>query len=136
MKPLLVMSLLLAACDTSMEPSRKPIVHAALNVPFTLDAGQSAILDDEELSVTFVRVLEDSRCPIDATCIYAGDATMSIRAVLQGQAAMTLNLTISAGANAVYEGFGFHAQQLLPGQLTGHTIPPADYDVQLLVDRP
>jgi hypothetical protein len=128
--------LILAACDTSMEPSRKPVVHAALDVPFTLDAGQSAVLDDEDLSVTFVGVLEDSRCPIDATCIQAGDATMSVRAVLQGQAPMTLDLTLFGGREAVYEGFGFHAQQLLPGQRTGRTIPPADYHVQLLVDRP
>jgi hypothetical protein len=136
MKPLLVMALLFAACDTSMEPSRTPAVHAALNVPFTLAAGQSAILDDENLSVTFVRVLNDSRCPLDATCIQAGDATMSIRAELQGHAAMTLNLTLAGEPTAVYEGFAFHAQQLLPGQLTGRTIPPGDYRVQLLVDRP
>lgn len=135
MRSLLAMTLLLAACDTSMEPSRTPAVHAVLNVPFTLDAGQSAILDDENLSVTFERVLDDTRCPIDATCIQAGDATMSVRAVLQGQAAMTLNLTLF-GAEGVYQGFGFHAQQLLPGQLTGRTIPPGDYSVQLLVDRP
>ena len=136
MKSLLVMALLLAACDTSMEPSRTPTVHAALNVPFTLAAGQSAILDDDDLSVSFVRVLNDSRCPIDATCIQAGDATMSVRAALQDRPAMTLKLTLFGGATAVYEGFVFHAQQLLPGQQTGRTIPPGAYSVQLLVDRP
>jgi hypothetical protein len=136
MKPLLAMALWLAACDTSMDPSPRPTVHAVLNVPFTLAAGQSAILDDEDLSVTFVRVLDDSRCPLDATCIQAGDATMSVRAELQGRGATILNLTLFGGTNAVYEGFGFHAQQLLPGQLTGRTIPPGDYSVRLLVDRP
>jgi hypothetical protein len=136
MKQIFVMGLMLAACDTSMGPSRAPTVHAVLNVPFTLAAGQSALLDDEDLSVTFVRVVDDSRCPIDVTCIQAGDATMSIRAAQQDKAAMTLNLMLSGGPQAVYEGFAFHAQQLLPGQRTGHTIPPGDYSVQLLVDRP
>lgn len=136
MKSLLLMALLLAACDTSMEPSRTPTVHANLNVPFTLAAGQSAVLDDEDLSVTFVRVLNDSRCPLDATCIQAGDATMSVRAALEGHVATTLNLTLAGEPTAVYEGFVFHAQQLLPGQLTGRTIAPGDYRVQLLIDRP
>jgi hypothetical protein len=136
MKSLLVMAVLFAACDTSMEPSRKATVHAVLNAPFTLAAGQSAILDDADLSVTFVRVLNDSRCPLDATCIQAGDATMSVRAALQGRAAMTLNLTLVGEPTAVYEGFAFRAQQLLPGPMTGRTIPPGDYSVRLLVERP
>jgi hypothetical protein len=129
--------LFLAACDTSMEPSPKPTVHAVLNVPFTLAAGQSGVLDDEELSVTFVRVLDDTRCPIDAMCVWAGDATMAVYARKVGKAAETLDLTLQGNAQGVvYEGFGFHAQHLLPAQLSGEPIPQRDYTVELLVNRP
>ena len=131
------MSLFLAACDTSMELSRKPTVEAVLNVPFSLAAGQTAVLAGEHLSVTFVRVLDDTRCPLDAVCVLAGDATMSVRAQQEGIAAKALSLTLLGNLQGVaYEGFAFHAQQLMPGQLSGQTIPPEDYSVRLLVDRP
>lgn len=135
--PALGLSLLPAACDTSMEPSRLPTVQAFLNVPFSVAARQTAVLTDEHLSVTFVRVLDDSRCPIDANCIWSGDATISVRAQQEGRAAETLNLTLLGNLpGVVHEGFRFHAQQLMPGQVAGQTIRPEDYSVRLLVDRP
>jgi hypothetical protein len=131
------MFLFLAACDTSMGPSRKPVVEAALNEPFTLSAGQSARLADQDLSITFRGVLEDGRCPIDLECLVAGNATMSIRAEQQGKAAQLLSLALTGDLpGAVYEGFGIHAQQLMPERRSDRTIRPEDYRVRLLVDHP
>jgi hypothetical protein len=126
----------LSACDTSMEPSRKPTIPASLNVPFTLAVGQSAEFADENLTVSFVRVLSDTRCPLDSMCVWAGDATMAVYARQVGEAAKTLHLTLVDSQGVDYQGFAFHAQQLMPGRLSGQTIPPGDYTLQLLVDRP
>jgi hypothetical protein len=133
----LALGAVLVACSTSMEPDRKPTVDAVLDVPFTLAVGQSGVFADENLSVIFVRVVDDTRCPIDAMCVWAGDATMAVYARKVGKAAKTLNLTLSGNAQPVeYEGFGFRAQHLLPGQVSGEPIPPQDYTVELLVNRP
>ena len=135
--PVLGLSLCFAACDTSMEPSGKPVVEAVLNVPFTLSAGQKAVLADQRLSVTFDGVLADGRCPFDAVCIVADNATLSVRAAQEGKEAKTVNLTLLDNPNAVvYEGFGIHIQKLMPLVVSGRTIRPEDYSVELLVDRP
>ena len=48
-----------------------------LGRPFDLRAGSSAVLDGG-LKVAFERVPADSRCPLDALCIRAGDATVAL----------------------------------------------------------
>ena len=131
------LSLALAACDSGMDPSGTPAVEAVLSVPFTLPAGRTAVLTAERLSLTFLGVLDDSRCPVDVVCSQAGNATMSILAAQQGRAATTLTLTLNDDPQAVvYEGFGIHAQQLMPDPLSDRTIPPGNYRVTILVDRP
>lgn len=135
--PILGLSLVLAACDTSMGPTPKPPVQAELNVPFTLSTGQTAVLAQENLSVKFGGVLEDTRCPIDMECMSAGDATMAVQTVQDGKAPEILSLTLYGGPQGVvYEGFGFHVQQLMPIRRSDRAIHPGDYRVTLLVDRP
>ena len=45
--------------------------------PFTLKVGQSATLPDGNW-LRFNRLVSDSRCPLDAICITAGDAIISV----------------------------------------------------------
>ncbi len=135
--PILGLSLVLAACDTSTEPTPKPPVQAELNVPFSLLAGQTAVLAQEKLSVRFVGVIEDTRCPIDMECISAGDATMVLQAEEDRKPSMILSLTLYGGPQGVaYEAFAIHVTQLMPYRISTRAIHPGDYRVSLLVDRP
>ncbi len=43
-----------------------------LGEEFELAVHQTAQITDENISITFQEVLEDSRCPVDVTCIWAG----------------------------------------------------------------
>ncbi len=45
---------------------------------FNLELGQSAVLSGTAYRITFDRVTEDSRCPIDAVCVWAGDAKIQL----------------------------------------------------------
>lgn len=49
-----------------------------LNQPFGLRAWQSAVVPGG-LKVTFDRVVSDSRCPIDAICVWAGEAVLVLK---------------------------------------------------------
>ena len=49
-----------------------------LDQPFDLRAGQSAVVPGG-LKVTFDRVVSDSRCPIDAICVWAGEAVIALK---------------------------------------------------------
>ena len=49
-----------------------------------LSVGQT-LRFDSDLSVTFLAVLEDGRCPINAICTSAGNAVVSLRVKVAGQ---------------------------------------------------
>lgn len=46
----------------------------ALNERFDLRVGEYRILNDSGFSIRFIAVEGDGRCPIDATCVWQGDA--------------------------------------------------------------
>lgn len=52
------------------------VVHK--NEPIVLKPGQSAALADEDVTLTFVRVQSDSRCPYPASCALRGNAPVEI----------------------------------------------------------
>lgn len=52
---------------------REPPTVVHKNEPIVLHVGQSAQLADENVTVNFVRVRQDSRCPYRATCASRGD---------------------------------------------------------------
>ena len=49
----------------------------ALGTPFELKVGQTAVVPGG-LSIRFDEVASDSRCPIDAICVWAGEARVAM----------------------------------------------------------
>jgi hypothetical protein len=45
---------------------------------FSLPLGKTASLSGNGVTVTFTQVQEDSRCPIDVVCVWAGDAKIEL----------------------------------------------------------
>ena len=67
----------LAACASGGAGPATPT--PAVNEEFTLAPGQTAGVEGTSLRVTFERVSEDSRCPINVTCIWEGDAVVVLK---------------------------------------------------------
>jgi hypothetical protein len=128
MRVLYVMAAL-AATACSNDPT------APLNRAFTLDVGQTVSVDDAELSIKFVRVAEDSRCPSDVQCVWAGNGQIEIETRDDGQRT-TLSLNTMEGAKEVV--VGQHRIRLLaldPSPVAGQTIPQRNYRATLQVTR-
>jgi hypothetical protein len=51
---------------------------------FTLAIGDSIIFQPAGLTIEFVEVKSDSRCPADVVCVWAGEATVHIKSTTQG----------------------------------------------------
>ena len=51
----------------------------ALGEEFSLKIGESAEIRGEDLEITFLEVLEDSRCPKGVQCVWAGRAVCLVR---------------------------------------------------------
>jgi len=61
----------LAGCSAA--PSAESHAVADLEAPFTLAPGAAVAVKSTSLTVRFVSVTEDSRCPRDVTCVWAGE---------------------------------------------------------------
>lgn len=68
-------ALVLAGCTASSGFPDEPQVKAGEE--FTLSAGASASIDGRYL-VTFEKVVEDSRCPMNARCVWEGNARVAL----------------------------------------------------------
>ena len=53
-------------------------VVANPGVEFNLALGKTAALSGSDFRITFNRVTEDSRCPVDVQCVWAGDAKIEL----------------------------------------------------------
>lgn len=67
-----------AACGNASTGSSPvlPSIEAATNQEFELAVGQKATVGSPAATVRFDTVTADSRCPIDAICVWAGDAAL------------------------------------------------------------
>ena len=68
---------LLVPLSGCSEPTANMVV--GLDEEFTLSVGQSATIRGGNLSIEFVEVVSDSRCPTGATCIWAGEASCLVK---------------------------------------------------------
>jgi hypothetical protein len=98
-------------------------------------AGTSAVLADG-LRLMFDRVTADSRCPLDALCVWAGEAivvlTLSQSAAPQAERELR---TTPAFSEASYLSYVIKLVALAPYPRSTQQIRPEDYVATLTVDR-
>jgi len=117
-------SVMFAGCDGhSARPNDTP-----LGQPFDLRSGSSAVLDGG-LKVTFERVPADSRCPMDAFCVRAGEALVALTISQDGShmVARELRTDPAAAAETTYSGYWIKLLMLAPYPRSGQRILPEDY---------
>src|SRR5687767_9003680 len=74
----LILALIISLGPTCFAGVKEETVRAELNKRVTADQGR--------ISIKFLAVLEDSRCPVRATCVWAGNAKIRI-SVKKGKSA-------------------------------------------------
>ena len=88
--------------------------RAPVNQAFDLRVGASATTADG-VTVAFMRVKSDNRCPLDATCISAGDAVVALTATHQAGDHADLELhTDPAGSAQIFRGYSIRLVGLAP----------------------
>lgn len=123
----------LAACSSATEADyRPPAVVLDGPVEVTLAVGETKAVGDTELRVEFLGVIEDSRCPVDVTCVWEGNAAAEIRLSLGTDPATTVRVNTSvAPATAEYDAVSFRIVRLMPEPVQTAPTPPADYQITL-----
>jgi len=76
----------------------------ALGETFTIQVGESVSVSGAGLMVTFVSVVEDSRCPAGVQCIQAGNGAISVSMAKAGGAPAGLTLNTTEGPRSATYG--------------------------------
>jgi hypothetical protein len=125
--------LLLASCSTS------PTSPRAVNVGdrFTLAPGQTAQVEVTGLRVTFESVTADSRCPVDVTCVWEGDAVVvvSLRSASAGATQHDLHTAGRLPSEAQEGDYRVRLVDLAPVPRQGRPPGPGDYRATFVVAR-
>jgi hypothetical protein len=92
-------------------------------------------VDSRGVKVTLTGVPNDSRCPINAVCIWEGDAAVALRFEKNGQATdVTLHTSPKAGVvSTTVGGAEFRLAGLLPAPVTPNAAKESDYTAVLVV---
>jgi len=105
--------------------------------PFTLAPGETVQVEGTGLRVTFESVGADSRCPVDVTCVWEGDAVVvvSVRPAEAAPARHELHTSGRYPNEVDAGGYGVRLVDLAPVPRAGAYPAPGDYRATLLVTR-
>lgn len=105
----------------------------ALNQPAPLAPGESAQFG--ALRVTFTGVSGDSRCPVDVTCVWQGDAVAQIRLSEPAGAVESRDLHTNEPRSTKYGAYQVELVRLDPAPRSTETIPAANYRLTVRVTQ-
>jgi hypothetical protein len=125
--------LAMAACGNKVAtPSGEKI---PLGREFTLAVGQSAVVGDD-VRLTLKSVTDDSRCPVDVTCVWEGDAKVSVEVITPSPRAQhELHTSAREGGEAKHGAYSVTLVRLEPAPRSTVTISSSDYRATLVVVR-
>jgi hypothetical protein len=130
-KYFIVIMTLICMSTTSADPG-----NVLINKEFSLGIGQTASIEREKLFINFKAVLEDSRCPVNVVCVWAGNGKVEFEILdIDGQnKTLTLNTEDEPRATTL-KGHKLKLISLNPPRVDGVSISPGDYSVTLLVEK-
>ena len=119
--------LLFAAAKCEKDPTYE------LDQSFQLQPGNSVVCNcKDKLEVQFAGIKEDSRCPKNVNCFWAGQVTAAL--TVDGQAVeLTLGSREKGKSSQVVNGYTIELQQVNPYPVDGDKIAKGDYTVGLIV---
>jgi hypothetical protein len=127
-RALLLLTIAIAGCaSTSVAPT------GPFNKEVTVAQGKTASVVDG-VSLKFVAVSGDSRCPADAVCIQGGDAIVKLE-VTSGNDAREVELHTGNMQPVTSGNLTIELVQLTPYPFSGKTIQQEDYRATLKVSR-
>lgn len=119
---------LVAGCSGPTAPDRVP-----KGEPFHLRIGEAALTTDD-LRVKFDTVRSDSRCPMDALCVRAGEAVIALTVSRRGEIPVGRELdTTPARSTTTFQNFTITLSSLQPYPRSDRQIQPGDYVATFVV---
>jgi hypothetical protein len=108
---------------------------AVAGKPFDLKVGAIVKLPGGPL-FKFDGVNADSRCPLDAQCVRAGEAILSVSLITNGSLEIREMRTDSTGSRITYANHAIRITALAPYPRASQQINPQDYVATFVVQDP
>jgi hypothetical protein len=116
------------------QESVKP--EAVKSETFTLHTGKQKKVARWELSIKFVTVMEDSRCPVGVNCIQAGNAKIQVKVTSRSGETKMMELNTNAGAKGDQFGrYTINLVSLTPKPKQGSNPAQTRYTAKFSIQR-
>ncbi len=113
------------------------MIGAHTNQQFKIQVNKQKIITKDKLKLTFVSVLEDSRCPEGTNCVWAGNAKVQIKISKAKGATKTFELNTTLQPQTIaFEGYEIKLVDLTPTPKVNIRIDKNGYIATLSVSRP
>jgi hypothetical protein len=130
----------LAACSsttstdvTASAQTSQTVTQRELGKAFAMKIGETIGLND--LRVTFRSVEADSRCPIDAVCVWAGDGEIALKIEQGNKSAVAALHTTLEPKKTEWNGYTISLVSLAPSRKAAAPVDPADYRAEIVISR-
>jgi hypothetical protein len=134
---LLATALVAGACAseaTQPEEGAGSPQQAQVGDTIRLRAGSSARIGTSGVVVAFRGIVADSRCPIDAVCVWAGDAEARIQLTSPGTTGTSVTLhSFTDPKSVTFGGFTFRLVEVAPPNVSTRRTDAKDYVIALEV---
>jgi len=124
---------LLAVAIGCTKPIQPTVVYPGL--PFTITPGRAVEITGS-LTVTFNRVISDSRCPTDVVCVTAGDAIIGVTLADSASRVERELHTASDLLQTKFSNYTIRLVDLTPYPRSTRAIDPRDYTATLQITSP
>ena len=129
--PIILLASLAAACAVRT-PTSVP-TDARVDSAFELTIGQPVRLREPDALIQMISVPEDSRCPTDVVCVWAGNGRVRLQVQRGGQTdTLDLNTTLDPHERVVGS-LRIKLIALDPKKTQARAIPAAEYRATLVV---
>lgn len=109
-------------------------IHAQKPESLTIKNGGQTVSKTGRITIKFLEMVEDSRCPADVNCVWAGVATIKIRLTRSGKSS-EIELNTTNKATTSFQGYSVALTELEPRQSTTSKYSPSAYSARFTVSR-
>ena len=129
------MMVFIIVCFVTCEKRAAPKTELAINQVIAIKQGQTLQNTSPPISLVLDSVLNDSRCPVDAACITAGNASVQF-VFTSGDSLLTFALnTDTSPVDSLAFGYRVELLELSPSPRAGGAIKQPDYSAKVKVTR-
>jgi hypothetical protein len=133
MKKAIIFMIMLFAVSGFAQTKSK---NVKLSKEFALNASQKAVIKSNKLNIEFVKVLEDSRCPVGVDCVWAGNAKVQIKISKGKAAAQTFEMNTGLAPKTItFDGYKIELLTLNPAPNTDTEMAKRKYTASFIVKK-